>query len=416
VVPVLSVGNCRWNAFETKRRPWMATLLDYLEWRGDLSFDQDPCNEIDGLILSILSYADFNNLVPQEADSSAPSLAVVAQKFLEQTEETMQKETFPFFKEIPEFLEKVATTRRFGEIIPIGFEDQTDLDKTKQFAAITFMLTPQIHFVAFRGTDTSLVGCKEDLQMSFMDEVPAQIQAAIYLKRILNQLKGDFIVGGHSKGGNLAVYATMNVPAKHAKRIVNVYNNDGPGFQSHVVESKPYRDLLPKVMTFIPRASIVGLLFEQSGNIKVVESRQVSIMQHDPLSWEVKGPRFLYGEGLSKSTIAFSNALRTWMAQVTKEERAGFVESLGDLMESTGAKTFEELTQEKLQATFAVLKAYNHMDKETKANLKKLLELFFKESGKSIREVIKDEIEQLLPRKNETKTEITQKQKSEKTR
>jgi hypothetical protein len=170
---------------------------------------------------------------------------------------------------------------------------------------------------------------------------------------------------------------------------------------------------LPKIKTFIPRASIVGLLLEQSGNFKVVESRQISIMQHDPLSWAVKGPRFLYGEGLSKSAIAFSNALRTWMAQVTKEERAVFVESLGDLMESTGVRTLEELTQEKLQSTVAILKAYNHMDKETKANLKKLLELFFKESGKSIREVIKDEIEQLLPKKNETKTEITQ--KSEKT-
>ena len=387
----------------------MAKLLDYLEWRGDLSFDQDPCNEIDSLILSILSYADFNNLVPQKADSSASPLAEVAEKFLEQIEKTEQGETIGFFEEIPEFFKKVAATRRYGEIIPIGFEDQTDLDKTKQFAAITFVLTPQTHFVAFRGTDTSLVGWKEDLQMSFMDEVPAQNQAVIYLERMLNQLKGDIIIGGHSKGGNLAVYAAMKVPKRHAKRIVNVYNNDGPGFQAHVVESKPYQDLLPKIKTFIPRASIVGLLLEQSGNFKVVESRQISIMQHDPLSWAVKGPRFLYEDGLSKSTIAFSNALRTWMAQVTKEERAVFVESLGDLMESTGARTLEELTQEKLQSTFAILKAYNHMDKEAKANLKKLLELFFKESGKSIREVIKDEIEQLLPKKNETKTTITQK-------
>jgi hypothetical protein len=212
----------------------MAKLLDYLEWRGDLSFNQDPCNEIDSLILSILSYADFNNLVPQEADSSAPSLAEVAEKFLEQIKKTEQEETIAFFKEIPEFFKKVAATRRFGEIIPIGFKDQTDRDKTIQFAAITFMLTPQIHFVAFRGTDTSLVGWKEDLQMSFMDEVPAQIQAAIYLKHMLNQLVGDIIIGGHSKGGNLAVYAAMNVPTEHAKRIVSVYNNDGPGFQTHV--------------------------------------------------------------------------------------------------------------------------------------------------------------------------------------
>ena len=378
----------------------MANMYDYLSWRGDLTFNQAPVNEVDSLIFSTLTYGEYEQVVPSEVGPFPVTLKDLAPPFAAYMKEHSEKvEALGFFAEIPQFLERVSETERFGTIQLQLYETKLDTEQSIQFAAMVFSLRKNLHFVAFRGTDTNLVGWKEDLQMSFMEEVAAQHAAADYFTRVCSELSGNFILGGHSKGGNLAVYAAVKASSEHRKRIKAVYNNDGPGFQSKVVESSPYRKLLNRTFTFIPQSSIVGILLEHGGDYTAVESSQVSILQHDPFSWKIEGPHFSEAEELGKGVRALKQAIRIWLNKVSLKEREEFVKGFCELVDATGAETLEDLTSDKLQSAYAILKAYTHMSKEARLQLKKTMDLLFKESRKSIRETIFEEIENLFPKK-----------------
>ena len=382
----------------------MANIHDYLIWRGDLDFDKDPLHEIDSLLLAILAYGEFDNLLPSAIGAGALSLSELSESYKE-AKERRGEDTEPlgFFGEVPKLLHEAARTTRFSKLAVSGFTKQIDFEESMQFVAMIFSIREDLHFISFRGTDTNLAGWKEDLLMSFMDEIPAQQQAVDYTDSAFKNLKGSFILGGHSKGGNLAVYAAVKASLEHQDRIIAIYNHDGPGFQPRIVQSEAYQRIVGKIRTFIPRSSLVGMLLEHGGDYTVVASSQRSLLQHDPFSWEVEGPRFVTEEGMSKGVMAINNAIRTWLDQVTLEERAEFVHGFCDLIEATGAKTLEDLTNEKLQSAHAILKAYTHMGKETRTHLKDILDIFFKESRKSIRETILDEIDNLLPKKRPPK-------------
>jgi len=107
-------------------------------------------------------------------------------------------------------------------------------------------------------------------------------------------------------------------------RIIRVYNNDGPGFQPSVVQSKEYQRMLDKITTLIPESSIVGLLLEHGGNYRVICSSESGIMQHNAFSWEVRGPQFIYKEGLAKSSVELSHIVRSWLDRLSVEQRAQF--------------------------------------------------------------------------------------------
>ncbi len=382
-------------------------MYDYLSWRGDLTFSQAAVNEVDSLILSTLTYGEYEQVVPKEVGPFPVTLKDLATPYAAYMKEHSEKiEALGFFAEIPQLLKRVSETERFGTIQLHLYETKLDTEQSIQFAAMVFSLKKNLHFVAFRGTDTNLVGWKEDLQMSFMDEVAAQHAAADYFNRVCGELSGNFILGGHSKGGNLAVYAAVKASAENRKRIKAVYNNDGPGFQSKIVESSPYKRLLKRTFTYIPQSSIVGILLEHGGDYTAVESSQVSILQHDPFSWKVEGPHFVEAEELGKGVLALKQAIRTWLNKVSLKEREEFVKGFCELVDATGAETLEDLTSDKLQSAYAILKAYTHMSKESRIQLKKTMDLLFKESRKSIRETFFEEIENLFPKRRSEETAL----------
>lgn len=383
----------------------MATMYDYLTWRGDITFNRSPLNEIDNLLFSILSYGRYDEIIPSLNEESAIPLSQAAEAYVKHTDgEEKKDESLGFFAEVPTLLQRAAQCKRFRKVKLTRFVNRLDPDQSTQFAAMVFSLGKKLHYIAFRGTDTSLIGWKEDLHMSFLDEIPAQRLAATYARQVFDSLEGRFILGGHSKGGNLAVYAAVNLPSEEQKRIVAVYNNDGPGFQSAFVNSDAYVSLLDRIKIFIPQSSIVGILLEHGGDYTVVGSKQRSILQHDPFSWEVEGTRFVYEEGLSKGVLAIKSAVRSWLTEVSRDERESFVKGFCELVGATGAKTLEDLNNDKLQSVSAILKAYTHMSKESKANLKKVMDILFKESRKSFKETLLEEIDHLLPKKHTKKT------------
>jgi hypothetical protein len=376
----------------------MPNILDYLDWRGDLEFQQDPLNEVDNLVFSVLSYMDFAGAVPTTEEAGSVSLADAAETLKQMPEQITAPITSTFFSRLPVLLEKCAGSARYRDVRLSHYVNRVSFDEAEQFSALVFSTDDTTHFVAFSGTDDTLVGWKEDLEMSFRDVVPAQRSAVEYLELVMSHLPGVFYLGGHSKGGNLAVFAGANISSEMQPSILLMYNNDGPGFQRAVIESPGYQRVANKLLTFLPKSSVVGMLLNQSGHYHVVDSDETGFMQHNAFSWEVIGRTFVYQEGLSTASLKFNSALREWLDTVSLEEREDFVTVLFTILEATGARTLKDFTQDKLTNAKAMIATFKQLEPETQGLMKSLLETFFSEIQKVLRSSITESISSLITR------------------
>lgn len=386
----------------------MQNILDYLHWRGDLSFARDDLNEVDNLIFSILSYLEYDRYFSDVTGDQPLPLRQVAEILTAARDANAPKEKRPQFKQIPDLLTRAARSQRYGKVGVSSFINQINEDISEQFCAMVFSIHPKLHYIAFRGTDDTLAGWKEDFQMSFMDEVPAQKQAVLYTRQVLQKLAGDFYLGGHSKGGNLAVYAAAHTSPAMRERILAVYNNDGPGFQSKIIQSDGYQSIVDRVSTYIPRSSIVGLLLEHGEAYKVVGSSALALLQHDGFSWKVAGRQFVIEEDFSRGNLVFNEALRVWLKQISYEQRALFVDAMFEIIQASGARKLGDLSREKLVAARAMINTYKNMDAETREQLKKVIELFFTESQKIIKTSLSAEIDSFIAAKLKRKKKSVQ--------
>ncbi|MCL1886232.1 MAG: DUF2974 domain-containing protein [Dehalococcoidia bacterium] len=377
----------------------MQNIFDYLEWRGDLSFAQDGLNEIDNLIFSILAYLELDNIVPYEPCNKSITIKKLSSRNCEQLSKFSEIDYNPFLRQIPVLLHKTAQTARFGGIKLSRYVNVIDEACAEQFSAVVFSINPELHFIAFRGTDDTLVGWKENFRMSFLDEIPAQKHAVGYMINASACLRGNFYLGGHSKGGNLAVYAATHAGNNLRQRIIAAYNNDGPGFQSKVLNSDGYQSMFGKLHTLIPKSSVVGMLLEHAGDYKVISSNEIGIMQHNAFSWEVHGANFVREQGLTRSSLTLNHTVRLWLDQMTIEERSEFVDSLFDGIQATGARTVSDLTHDKLAIAFSMFKTYTHLDKQTRTHLRKAVELLFHESRKSLGTTLRNDWSNLFSRR-----------------
>ena len=393
----------------------MANLFDYLNWRGDLSFKTNAFNEVDNLVLAVLSYLDYKGIVPGMKQNDIITLGEVAELFTDPQLRLSPTASESFNKHVLELLEKAATSKRFKDLRMSHYINQVDDEQTKQISAVVFTISGLQHFIAFSGTDDSLVGWKENLQMSFRESVQAQQEAAQYTEDVMRDLPGKFRLGGHSKGGNLAVYAASRVKTRFQRRIVAVYNNDGPGFQTRFTQSEGYTKILDRITTFLPRSSVVGMLLEHREDYKVVSSDESGLLQHDAFSWEVLGPQFVYEDGLSDTSLAFNKAMRTWLDHVDLEEREEFVDALFDILKSTGVKSVSGLSHDKLSKAMSMIKSYIHMQPETQTHLKKVIEIFFEENQSLFKQKIKDDISSLIAKTLPGKKEEAKEGKKETT-
>ena len=356
----------------------MNNISNYLDWRGDLSINTDGFNEIDNLVLSVIAYMDFNNVVPTDAGEGGITLSDAVKRLCE-----LKMDHQDLGLMMPDmtndFVKRASETRRFGEIKLYSYVDKIDEQLEMQFSAITFLLPDKSLFVAFRGTDDTLVGWKENFNMSFASPVPAQVAAVEYLLDIAYSMRGRIRIGGHSKGGNLAIWAAVNAPVRVQRRIVGAYNNDGPGFEEKITERAEYKAIADRLFTFVPESSVVGMLLEHTEDYEVVKSSQTALFQHDPFSWKLLGTEFIKAPDRSSFSKHTDTALRGWISSLSPEERQHSTEVLFSILESTGAKTLSDITDGKLKSLSTILKSLNTVDKKTKDNLfllvRKMLEL-----------------------------------------
>lgn len=362
----------------------MSNIIDYLDWRGDLRFDQDGFNEVDNLIFACLSYINYEGVVPDDP-SSGVTLARAAAQLGAANRLGHGGVLIPPYHEL---LTKAAETIRFRGVSLSCYVSRMDETIPNQFAAVIFSLGAREHYVAFRGTDDNLAGWKEDFLMSFKDVILAQKQAAGYLNKYAARLPGRVYAGGHSKGGNLAVFAASHTSDKLRSKIAAVYNNDGPGFQTPLLKSEGYAKIESRVRTVIPKSSVIGLLLEHGEDYKIVASTENGILSHNPLTWGVLGTSFVEEKELSKSSRKINEALRIWLDALTLSQREQFTEALFDVISASGAQTLSDLTKERLAAVDAMIKKYLSLDKATRRMLRNTVINFFSVRQKILRHSI----------------------------
>ena len=357
----------------------MGNIIDYAR-EEQRSFEELPFNEVDALILAQLAYEDIPRLVPALDDErnmygtfrgrmhhfpmdrhnlrqSAKALlrAPFSAITLKQMDEVLhggadsacqhQVHAVNFTDPaiMHSFVRTVAANPRFSGLRVGAFAERFDTDEQTQTAALTFLLPDGTLVLSFRGTDDSLVGWKEDFNMAFQYPVPAQRMAADYICAVAKLWPGDMILTGHSKGGNSAVYAAMNAPAKIRKRIAAVYSLDGPGFPEHVVTSEPYLSTVSKVHKIVPDSSIIGMVLETPEPCVVVKADCEGLMQHFAFTWQVDGDAFVRVDDIAPSSHEFNSSFNRWMTGLSREEREHMVDALFQVIHASGATTFSGL-------------------------------------------------------------------------
>ena len=305
----------------------MSDIRDYITWRGDLTFRQDPFHPVDGLTFSALSYIRFEAVL--KPGEKPRTLQAVAEDFL----------NLPNYSELirskndPELLSLASGSQRFGQCLISDFRSLTDREQDTQFFAMTILPDDGSAVIVFRGTDSTVVGWKEDFNMSFQQTVPAQMLALQYVRETAYSHPGPIRICGHSKGGNMAVFAAARSGPALQQRILDVYNNDGPGFSEYMMGDPGYRAIVPMIHTFVPQSSIIGMLMDHEEPYTIIKSRQIGLMQHDVYNWEIKGPDFVHMEEITADSRFLNETIRKWAASMDNQQRNQVVDAVFGLLE-----------------------------------------------------------------------------------
>ena len=268
-------------------------------------------------------------------------------------------------------IKAILDAPRFSSLYISDVEERFDKGLT-QFFALTIHLD-KAKLIAYRGTDNTVTGWKEDFEMAYEPEVPSQREALKYLNRIARKYSSPLMLTGHSKGGNLSIYAAANASESIRKRIIAVFNNDGPGFNEENRTHETFHLIADRTVTLVPRASIIGMIMEHSDDYHIVESTARLIFQHDPYTWVFDGPKLKFVEERTPNSILFERVISTWLKSATREERAGFVDASFKCLSGIGVENFSGSSFEIIFRTPEVIKIYRSLDPKEKAVMKKVV-------------------------------------------
>ena len=371
----------------------MANILDYLSWRGDLTLAQSPFNEVDNLILAELSFVNFTGIVPGPGEGEGVPLHAAAEAFFRSHEGGDMGMGVLVPDEIPTLLRKMAECPRFREMKVNCFCDHLDVRKAEQFAAVTVELGDGSIYLSFRGTDDTIAGWKEDFLLGCQPEVPAQKKAVAYVKAVAAQYpRRKLMLGGHSKGGNLAVYGGIFVPLAIQRRISAVWSNDGPGFYGAVLETPQHARLEGRIHSIVPKSSVVGMLLEHEESYTVVDSDQTGLWQHDGFSWQVLGTGFVTLREVSRQGRRNDLALKEWVRRLPVDQREKFVDGLFEVLTASGATTLTDLKEDGFRAAGAMVRAMKDMEKDTRDALFNAIATLFRSNIQAAVEEAREEV------------------------
>ena len=350
----------------------MGIIFDYLDQVAYDSIYDTPFNELDMLMLTELTYLPFDQIV---SDQMSPDCTC---RLFEAAEKVPQDLSMLVTKNRLKLLEKVASSTRFKNIKLMGYVNDIDPDVQKQFAAMIFKIKPDSYVLTFRGTDDSIIGWKEDFHMTYMDQVPAQKTAVNYLRKAMDALPGQFILTGHSKGGNLASYAASQIEPEYQERIQSIYSYDAPGLNHSVITSQGYQTISDKIKRYIPQGSIVGMMLETPKQAQIVKSTAIGgLAQHDTFSWQISDQTFVLLDNLNPDSLQMDKTLKNWVDSVSDEELKDFFDLFFGLILDAGISSINDLTKlenfNKILAVFENANALTDQEREMLTRLAKLL-------------------------------------------
>ncbi|MBQ8654792.1 MAG: DUF2974 domain-containing protein [Clostridia bacterium] len=331
----------------------MASIMDYILWRGDLPLRVSPLSPADMLILSQLAYTDPG----PEARSSEG--AVLRELLFPASAPGTPADSWL------ELARSAAASLRYGSMRLHDYVNVVDPERDIQFSAVTASLPDGRSCVCFRGTDNTLVGWREDFTMAFESPVPAQMEALTYLERISLRTGGGILLTGHSKGGNLAVYAAARASAAAQAQIQSVYTFDGPGVDDETFLSDGYRRIGSRIHSFIPQSSVIGLLLAYHPDYTVVRSGAEGFRQHDAFTWQLIGPRFEELSEVDAGSRLINETVHEWLRTVSPQQRRTFVNTLFDVLEASGASTLRDLKADRVRSALGMIAAGRELDGET---------------------------------------------------
>lgn len=349
----------------------MDTVFDYLKWRGDLLFADSPLCEIDAMMLSMAVYVDLSKICGSEDKRFADAAAGYC------ADGKYDSENLGLImpsRNINRMFCEMAKTRRFANTHISDHVANTCNYDGYQFSGTVFHLNSDSMAIVYRGTDDSIAGWREDCCLAYLDEIPSQRMAVEYLQSMAEKYPNKKIsTMGHSKGGNLALYAAIMCGDGLRDRIEHVYSLDSPGLSKKVIDSKEYAAIESRVTVVMPQSSFIGTMFERGERYSVVMSRVSGLWQHDPFTWTLRGPRFLKFKSLSSRGIKNEEHFRRKMDGMTGEEKRKLIEGLFGIISTTGATTLTELTRLGPKKVAALIKTYADIDKEQREMITLLL-------------------------------------------
>ena len=355
----------------------MANINDYLRWRGDIPVSYKyKFNEIDSMILARFSYLRFDK-IKMKKEETIESISKKMKK--------LDNEEFRYNGD-KELITYLGESNRFKNMIVTDYIQNNESELEQQFGAITVHISNKEMYISYIGTDSTIYGWKEDFNMAFMDTVPCQILGAKYVNRIAHKYPSKRIrIGGHSKGGNVAIYSALEASVDVQNRIIKIYNYDGPGFNKKVVEKYRANKLTKKIETYIPQDSIIGRIMTHKEKCTVVLSTEKGIYQHDIYSWQIVKDDLIKAEALTDSSEIIKATLNDWLSNTTIAQRKIFFDGIFELFYATNADSFSEISQELSKNMLKILNAYKEISEEDKKEMFAMLKIF----GKAYVKIVK---------------------------
>ena len=348
----------------------MGNIMDYISWRGDLTFAQSPFNEVDNLILACFSYVNLDR-IPAVTRQKGIELKKLVKEFKKLHTIKELEADKSFIRLAPFMMFEMAESVRFGNCVIRNYVNEIVTEAEQQFSAVEIVLDDGTSYISFRGTDDTIIGWKEDFNVS-TGVVPDLDRDVEYMQRISDKASGMLRVGGHSKGGNLAIYGSVMCKSVHDK-ILEIYSNDGPGFSKEFQESPETAEMMPKIIRIIPEYSIIGTLLEHEKQPIIVASTSRGLLQHDGFSWEVQGPGLVRRDSLNKTALRFIEILHKWIDGMDMEQKRLLIEDLFATLQASGYENLSEVQSGGLKSLAAMVKRLDKFAPESRGMMQELL-------------------------------------------
>lgn len=356
----------------------MANIVDYLLWRGDLPISSEhPFNEIDSMILARLSYSIFDEINL----NSGETIGSIANKMTD-----FENEDFKINGDRALIL-NLGASRRFKSMKVTDYIQHSDIEAEKQFSAITIHISDDEMYISYEGTDKTINGWKEDFNLGFMENVPAQVEGVNYAIKIADKYSTKKIrIGGHSKGGNIAVYSAISLPREIQDRIIHVDNFDGPGFSKSIIEKHRFELIWKKITAYIPQDSVVGRLLEHKEKCIVVLSNEKGIYQHDIYSWQVIKDKAITLEEVTDSSELLNVAITEWLENTKPEQRKIFVDQVFEILYSVDVTSTIDIKHVLIKKVPDIIRAYKDVSEEDRKVIGEMVKIFVKSYMSKIKE------------------------------